>query len=68
VDLAPSFQKPVGVALASLAASTLSTLMASSADLSEIAYPDTLPMGSGNRCGNYDLDSRFFPNNKPDNF
>ena len=68
VRLGPSFQKPISIALATIADSTLNTLMASVTDLSNVAYPDTLPIGSGNSCSNYDTDSRFFPNNKPDNF
>ena len=66
--LAPSFQKPITIELATLARNTLDTLMASGTDLSNIAYPDTLPLGSGNRCADSDTDRRFFPVNKTDNF
>lgn len=68
VRLAPSFQKVVSSALASLASGTLNVLMASSADIGEVAYPDSLPLGSGNKCSNNDTDRRFFENNKTDNF
>lgn len=68
IRLAPSYQKAVGAALAALASGTVEVLMASSTDLSNIAYPDTLPLGSGNRCPDSDTDRRFFPNNKTDNF
>ena len=68
IRLAPSFQKLVTAALAAIAGGTLEVLMASSTDLSNIAYPDTLPLGSGNQCANNDTDRRFFPNNKTDNF
>ena len=68
VDLAASFQKPISMDLAAIASSTLDVLMASSSNIGEIAYPDSLPMGSGNSCGNYDLDNRFFTSNKTDNF
>lgn len=68
IRLAPSFQKPVGIALAALASGTMEVLMASNTDISNIAYPDTLPLGSGNQCANNDTDRRFFPNNKLDNF
>ena len=68
IRLAPSFQKPITAALAAIASGTLDVLMASSTDLSNIAYPDTLPLGSGNQCANLDTDRRFFPNNKTDNF
>jgi hypothetical protein len=68
IRLAPSFQKLITPALASLATTTLDTLMASNTNIGEIAYPDTIPMGSGNECHDYDTDRRFFPNNQPDNF
>ena len=68
IRLAPSFQKPIGAALVTIAGGTMDVLMASSTDISNIAYPDTLPLGSGNQCASNDTDRRFFPNNKPDNF
>lgn len=68
IRLAPSFQKIVGSALAALASGTLDVLMASNTDISNIAYPDTLPLGSGNQCSSNDTDRRFFPNNKTENF
>ena len=67
IRLAPSYQKVVGPALAAIASGTLEMLMASNTDLSNIAYPDTLPMGSGNRCSD-DSFREFFPANKKSNF
>ena len=66
--LAPSFQKAAGPVLVALAVSTVDTLLASNADLSNVSYPDTLPLGSGNQCANNETDRRFFPNNKTRNF
>lgn len=68
IRLAPSFQKVVGGALVATAESSLNALMISSSDLSNIAYPDTLPLGSGNQCASNDTDHRFFPNNERSNF
>ena len=68
IRCAPSFQKLITPALQFLADSTLNTLLASVTDLSNIAYPDTLPLGSGNECPSNDTDIRFFENNKLDNF
>lgn len=68
IRLAPSFQKIVSNALAALASGTMDVLLASNSDISEISYPDTLPLGSGNQCANNDTDRRFFPNNKTENF
>tara|TARA_R110000782_G_C14731877_1_gene405293 strand:- start:539 stop:973 length:435 start_codon:yes stop_codon:yes gene_type:complete len=67
IRIAPSYQKVVGPALAAIASGTLEMLMASVTDLSNIAYPDTLPMGSGNRCSD-DSFREFFPANKKSNF
>lgn len=68
IRLAPSFQKVVGNALVALASGTMEILMASNSDLSNVAYPDSLPLGSGNQCASNDTDRRFFPNNKTENF
>lgn len=68
IRLAPSFQKVVTAALAAVGSGTLEVLVASHANIGEIAYPDTLPLGSGNRCASSDTDYRFFPVNKTDNF
>ena len=68
IRLAPSYQKLITPVLAAIASGTLDVLMASNTDLSNIAYPDTLPLGSGNQCANNDINRRFFPNNKTDNF
>ena len=68
VRLSPSYQKVVSPALAAAASSSIDVLMASSTDLSNVAYPDTLPLGSGNDCGDFYNDSRFFPQNKTSNF
>ena len=68
VILAPSYQKIVTPALAAIADSKLMALQATANDLSEIAYPDTLPLGSGNECGNSYYKNRFFPENEKVNF
>ena len=68
IDLAPSYQKVIGNVLAAVASGTLEVLMASSANIGEVAYPDSLPLGSGNQCSSNDTDRRFFPNNDTDNF
>jgi len=68
IRLAPSFSKLATQTLFNVASSSLERLEASSAYIGEVAYPDTLPMGSGNRHANVDTDRRFFPNNQDDNF
>ena len=68
IRLAPSYQKVVGSALAAIASGAMDVLLASNSDLSNIAYPDTLPLGSGNSCSDYDTDHRFFPANERKNF
>lgn len=68
VRLAPSFTKLVTPALGALSSTTRDTLMASNASIGEVAYPDSLPLGSGNECNDYDTNTRFFPINQTDNF
>ncbi len=67
VRLAPSYQKQVSMALATVADTTLSSLRAANTDLSNIPYPDSLPMGSGNTCKSY-TNRNFYPTNKRINF
>jgi len=66
--LAPSYQKPITIELASIAADTFNTLINSNIFIGEVAYPDTLPLGSGNRRCNSDTDARFFNSNDIENF
>ena len=68
IRMAPSFRKVVSAALGQIASSTLSRLEASGAFIGQVAYPDSLPMGSGNECPGLDTDRRFFDANKIENF
>lgn len=68
MKLAPSYQKVVTPALAGNASNSFDILMASGPGIGEVAFPDTLPFGSGNRCAGDDNDVRFFPPNKVENF
>jgi hypothetical protein len=58
----------VSNALVKIASDKLATLEASVSYIGPVAYPDTLPLGSGNDCGNFYDDNRFFPENKTENF
>lgn len=66
--LAPSFSKPVTQELVLFAETSLSRLMASNSIVGEVAFPDTLPIGSGNQCPDINTDRRFFNQNKTENF
>ncbi len=66
--LAPSYQKAVSIELATIAADTFATLINSNIFIGEVAYPDTLPLGSGNQGCNTNTDARFFNSNKKENF
>lgn len=63
-----AFQKPITAALAQMASDTLQRLETSTAYIGPVAYPDSLPLGSGNQCGDFFYDDRFFPTNKKGNF
>ena len=66
--IAPTFQRVVSQALASIADTSLRALEASSVYIGEVALPDTLPVGSGNECGSQYYNDRFFDENKSENF
>jgi len=66
IKLAPSYSKPITNALNMNATEAMDMLEAANSHIGEIAYPDTLPIGSGNHCDSEY--SRFFDTNKTDNF
>lgn len=68
IKLAPSYSKPITSALAENAREAMDMLAAANAHIGEIAYPDTLPIGSGNQCPSTSEYQRFFNSNKTDNF
>jgi hypothetical protein len=68
LKLAPSFSKPLTQALVAFAGDSLDRLRASNSIVGEVAFPDTLPIGSGNQCPDINTDRRFFNQNKTENF
>ena len=68
IRIAPSFQRIVTPGLAEIARDSLSKLEASQVFIGEVAFPDTLPTGSGNTCADIFNDQRFFPSNQKENF
>ena len=66
--LAPSYQKQVTIELATIAANTFEILINQNIFIGEVEFPDTLPLGSGNRRCNNDTDARFFNGNNKENF
>jgi hypothetical protein len=68
VLIAPSFERIITPALASIAQSSLERLRASTSHIGQVAYPDTLPTGSGNDCPDSFIDDRFFDQNLTENF
>ena len=65
---ASAFQKPVTQTLALLASDSIARLEASTDFIGEVELPDTLPIGSGNQCPDNNIDQRFFPSGKKENF
>ena len=68
IKLAPSYSKPITAALAENASEAMTMLSIANSHIGEIAYPDSLPIGSGNECNNNGAYNRFFNQNKTDNF
>jgi hypothetical protein len=62
IKMGPEYSRPISPALAASARDSLNNMLAANIDLSNVAYPSILPLGSGNRwCDSDDLDSDFFP-------
>ena len=68
IKIAPSFSKPITQGMVLNANTSRSRLEASQIFIGEVAYPDTLPTGSGNDCSDVSIDRRFFKQNTKDNF
>ena len=68
IRMAPSFNRAVSQSLFLIANDTYERLAASTDFIGEVAYPDSLPLGSGNECSASDTDRRFFTQNKEENF
>ena len=68
VRISPSFSKPLTQGMVLNANESRSRLEASQVYIGEVAYPDTLPTGSGNDCNDSAIDRRFFTQNKQGNF
>ena len=68
VRISPAFTKPITQGLILNAQTTLSRLQSSQIFIGKVAFPDTLPTGSGNECGATFNDDRFFPANESENF
>jgi hypothetical protein len=66
VRVAPIFGRMVTPALAESASTTRRRLLANVVNIRPVAFPDTLPIGSGNEC--FDNSARFFDANKQENF
>ena len=62
------FQKIILPDLRELARDAMAALERSVITIGEVAYPDTLPTGSGNDCGSTFRRDRFFQTNKKVNF
>ena len=68
IRIAPSFSKLITQGMVLNANASRSRLEASQIFIGEVAYPDTLPTGSGNDCADTAIDRRFFTQNTKDNF
>ncbi len=68
IELAVSFNRPISAGLAGKAQNALDILINANIFIGEVAFPDTLPLGSGNQGCDFETDRRFFNNNKIENF
>ena len=68
VVLGPEYSKPADQVLLAEARARKNELMIAVIKIGDVEYPSTLPLGSGNQCGNYNTDRRFFPDNETEHF
>ena len=68
IRIAPLFQKAITPGLSSLAISTKETHAIITMQPLDVAYPDTLPIGSGNQCFDFNNNRRFYPRIPKENF
>jgi hypothetical protein len=68
IRIAPQFNKPITQGMVLNANDSKSRLEASQIYIGEVAYPDSLPTGSGNECARTEIERRFYTPNKKDNF
>ena len=50
----PSFRRPITPELAAVIKGTSEALLRLTSKIGDVSYPDTLPIGSGNECFDYD--------------
>ena len=67
IRIAAQYSRIVSPALAQLANESMKSLESSLVFIGDVAFPDTLPTGSGNYSGDL-LGNRFFPQNKKERF
>lgn len=67
IFMAPEYGRVVSEALAAEASNTKNELRISLVDMGEVNYPNTLPLGSGNECTDFN-DQRYFPADQDVNF
>jgi len=68
IRCASAFSKIVTPTLSALASDSLKNLQTSVNHIGKVAFPDTLPTGSGNDCPDSFNEDRFFPANQMENF
>ena len=68
VILGAEYDAPIDQVLIAEAKTRKDELMVAVITIGDVAFPDTLPTGSGNGCSGFVIDRRFFPANEQDNF
>ena len=68
VLMGPEYSKPPSQILLLEASTRKDELLNAVITIGDVEFPSTLPLGSGNQCGNYNIDRRFFPDNEKEHF
>jgi len=68
VVIGPEYSKPPSPVLLAESDLTKSELLTAIIRIDPVAFPSTLPLGSGNECSDFITDRRFFPENEQEHF
>ena len=68
VLMGPEYSKPPSQVLLLEASTRKDELLTAVIRIGDVAFPSTLPIGSGNQCEDYYHDHRFFPENEREHF
>lgn len=68
IRLGPLFSRSITPDRVAVANDSFNGMLRAIVKIPRVKYPSTLPIGSGNECGDFGVDTRFFPEDTETNF